>query len=65
MKDESIPETCNGEIENKLLSEAVLESIIGKSGVYPAARRSMASRLSKLLNEAEFDRDNERDWGGE
>ncbi|XP_062092741.1 chalcone--flavanone isomerase [Humulus lupulus] len=50
-KDESIPETWNCEIENKLLSEAVLESIIGKNGVSPGARQSMASRLSKLLKE--------------
>ena len=38
-------------IENKLLSGAVLESIIGKNGVSPEARRSVASRLSELLKE--------------
>ncbi|PQP97293.1 chalcone isomerase [Prunus yedoensis var. nudiflora] len=36
-------------IENKLLSEAVLESIIGKHGVSPEARQSVAARLSELL----------------
>ncbi|XP_065872274.1 chalcone--flavanone isomerase-like [Euphorbia lathyris] len=46
-KEGSIPETENGVIENKLLSEAVLESIIGKEGVSPAARSSIASRLSQ------------------
>ena len=37
-------------IENKLLSESVLESIVGKNGVSPAARLSLASRLSHLFN---------------
>ncbi|KAF4401769.1 hypothetical protein G4B88_000817 [Cannabis sativa] len=50
-KDESIPETWVSEIESKLLSEAILESIIGKNGVSPAARQSIASTLSKLLKE--------------
>ncbi|KAK7310283.1 hypothetical protein RJT34_07695 [Clitoria ternatea] len=36
-------------IENKLLSEAVLESMIGKHGVSPAAKQSLASRLSGLF----------------
>lgn len=38
-------------IENKLLSEAVLESIIGKHGVSPAAKQSLAARSSELLKE--------------
>lgn len=38
-------------IENKLLSGAVLESIIGKHGVSPAAKQSLAIRLSELLAE--------------
>lgn len=38
-------------IVNKLLSEAVLESIIGKHGVSPAAKKSLAARLSELLKE--------------
>ncbi|GMN51235.1 hypothetical protein TIFTF001_020389 [Ficus carica] len=48
-KDESIPEKENAIIENKLLSEAILESIIGKHGVSPEARRSLASSLAELL----------------
>ncbi|CAL2242634.1 unnamed protein product [Prunus armeniaca] len=48
-KDASIPEAGNVVIENKLLSEAVLESIIGKHGVSPEARQSVAARLSELL----------------
>lgn len=38
-------------IENKLLSEAVLESIIGKHGVSPEAKQSLATRSSELLKE--------------
>ncbi|KAJ8765857.1 hypothetical protein K2173_020373 [Erythroxylum novogranatense] len=48
-KDESVPEVEIAVIENKLLSEAVLESIIGKHGVSPQARQSMAARLSDLF----------------
>ncbi|XP_038890831.1 chalcone--flavonone isomerase [Benincasa hispida] len=52
---------CSGEkqeemvrkIENKLLSESVLESIIGKNGVSPAARLSLATRFSQLFNHYE------------
>lgn len=40
-------------IENKLLSESVLESIIGKNGVSPAARLSLATRLSHLLTQSQ------------
>lgn len=50
-KDSSIPEVGNAVIEHKPLSEAVLESIIGKKGVSPAARKSLAARFSDLLNE--------------
>lgn len=39
-------------IKNKLLSEAVLESIIGKHGVSPAAKKSLATRVSELLKES-------------
>ncbi|CAN6710382.1 unnamed protein product [Malus baccata var. baccata] len=49
-RDASIPKVANTVIENKLLSEAVLESIVGKHGVSPAAKQSLATRLSKLLN---------------
>jgi chalcone isomerase len=38
-------------IENKLLSEAVLESIVGKHGVSPEAKKCLAGRLSELLKE--------------
>nr|Q53B74.1 RecName: Full=Chalcone--flavanone isomerase 2-A; Short=Chalcone isomerase 2-A [Glycine max]AAT94360.1 chalcone isomerase 2 [Glycine max]ACN81823.1 chalcone isomerase [Glycine max] len=49
--DETIPEVTSAVIENKLLSEAVLESMIGKNGVSPAAKQSLASRLSHLFKE--------------
>ncbi|XP_010555785.1 PREDICTED: chalcone--flavonone isomerase-like [Tarenaya hassleriana] len=48
-RDGSIPETGEAVIENKLLGEAVLESIVGKNGVSPDTRRSLAKRLSQLL----------------
>ncbi|CAH9111634.1 unnamed protein product [Cuscuta europaea] len=48
-KDGSMPETANTVIENKRLSEAVLESIIGVNGVSPAAKQSLALRLSELV----------------
>ncbi|TKY50619.1 Chalcone--flavonone isomerase [Spatholobus suberectus] len=50
-KDGTIPEVGSTVIENKLLSEAVLESMIGKHGVSPAAKQSLASRLSELFKE--------------
>ncbi|KAH7515178.1 hypothetical protein ACOSP7_032702 [Xanthoceras sorbifolium] len=50
-KDGTIPKVGNAVIENKLLSEAILESMIGKQGVSPPAKKSLAARLSKLLNE--------------
>nr|Q2PF16.1 RecName: Full=Chalcone--flavanone isomerase; Short=Chalcone isomerase [Glandularia x hybrida]BAE72880.1 chalcone isomerase [Glandularia x hybrida] len=52
-KDGSIPEKENAIIENKQLSEAVLESIIGKKGVSPSAKQSLAARLSDLLKQCE------------
>ncbi|KAM5556218.1 chalcone--flavanone isomerase 1 [Rosa sericea] len=52
-KDGSIPAVGNTVIENKLLSESVLESIIGKQGVSPEARKCVATRLSKLLKESD------------
>nr|ADQ13184.1 chalcone isomerase [Scutellaria baicalensis] len=48
-KDGSIPEQGKAVIENKQLSEAVLESIIGKHGVSPSAKQSLAARLSELF----------------
>ncbi|KAK4407043.1 Chalcone--flavonone isomerase [Sesamum angolense] len=52
-KDGSITEHGNAVIENKQLSEAVLESIIGKNGVSPSAKQSLAERLSDLLKQNE------------
>ena len=40
-------------IENKKMAEAVLESIIGKHGVSPEAKQSLAGRVSELLNNYE------------
>lgn len=51
-KDGSIPEVESAVIENKLLSQAVLESMIGAHGVSPAAKQSLASRLPELFKEA-------------
>lgn len=48
---DNIPETGKSVIENKLLAEAVLESIIGKNGVSPGTRLSMADRLAQLMKE--------------
>ncbi|XP_050208796.1 chalcone--flavanone isomerase [Mercurialis annua] len=48
-KDGSMVEVENVVIENKLLSEAILESIIGQHGVSPQTRKSVAARLSKLF----------------
>jgi len=50
-KDGSLPEIGNAVIENKLLSEAVLESIIGKHGVSPEAKQSLAARLAEALKD--------------
>nr|QPF47150.1 chalcone isomerase [Clarkia gracilis subsp. sonomensis]QPF47151.1 chalcone isomerase [Clarkia gracilis subsp. sonomensis] len=52
-KDSTIPETEKIVIENKQLSEAVLESIIGKHGVSPQAKQSLAARIALLLNAEE------------
>ncbi|KAK4482206.1 hypothetical protein RD792_009348 [Penstemon davidsonii] len=48
-KDSSLPEQGNAVIQNKQLSEAILQSIIGEHGVSPAAKKSLATRLSDLL----------------
>lgn len=42
-------------IENKNLSEAVLESIIGQHGVSPEAKQSLATRVSELLNKEKLE----------
>ncbi|KHG18033.1 Chalcone--flavonone isomerase [Gossypium arboreum] len=54
-KDSSVPEGGKVVIENKLLANSVLESIIGKNGVSPAAKESLASRLSPLFNDCGAD----------
>ncbi|XP_071710757.1 chalcone--flavanone isomerase [Rutidosis leptorrhynchoides] len=50
-KDGTIPETANAVLENAKLGQAVIESVIGKHGVSPAAKQSLASRLSDLMNQ--------------
>lgn len=49
---DSMPENCEAVIENKSLCLAVFDSIIGKHGVSPAAKSSLALRLAELLNES-------------
>ena len=46
-----MPEAGTAVIDNKLLANSVLESIIGKNGVSPVAKQSLASRLSSLFND--------------
>nr|AHI86005.1 chalcone isomerase [Olea europaea]AHI86006.1 chalcone isomerase [Olea europaea] len=48
-KGDSLPESGVAVIENKLLSEAVLQSIIGEHGVSPEAKQSLAARLSEFF----------------
>ncbi|MED6159118.1 Chalcone--flavanone isomerase 1B-1 [Stylosanthes scabra] len=50
-KDETISEDRNALIENKALSEAVLETMIGEIPVSPALKESLATRLSEIVNE--------------
>ncbi|OIW12778.1 hypothetical protein TanjilG_24711 [Lupinus angustifolius] len=50
-RDAYIPKVEAAIIKNKALSEAVLESMIGENGVSPAAKKSLATRLSKLFKE--------------
>ncbi|XVE75267.1 hypothetical protein DITRI_Ditri12bG0081500 [Diplodiscus trichospermus] len=50
-KDSSVPKAGIAVIENKLLANSVLESIIGKNGVSPLAKQSLASRLLALFND--------------
>ncbi|KAL8171183.1 hypothetical protein V2J09_022987 [Rumex salicifolius] len=49
-KHDAIPEANVAVIENGPLSQSVLESIIGKNGVSPAAKESLGARLHELLN---------------
>ncbi|GAB4854873.1 hypothetical protein Ancab_023459 [Ancistrocladus abbreviatus] len=50
-KHDCLPQAPTAVIENKPLSEAVLESMIGKHGVSPTAKKSLAARVSQWLNE--------------
>nr|UVH27312.1 chalcone isomerase [Paris polyphylla var. yunnanensis] len=54
-KDGSLPEVAVAVIENKALSEALLESIIGEHGVSPAAKQSLAFRVSELLKASDVE----------
>nr|BBG28365.1 chalcone isomerase 1 [Cymbidium hybrid cultivar] len=47
------PVAATGVVENKKLTNAVLESIIGEKGVSPAAKQSLAQRISEFLNKKE------------
>ncbi|KAI9127870.1 hypothetical protein K1719_000863 [Acacia pycnantha] len=49
--DATLPETPAGVIENKALSETVLETMIGEHAVSPALKLSLASRLAPLFKE--------------
>ncbi|GJM94809.1 hypothetical protein PR202_ga11488 [Eleusine coracana subsp. coracana] len=52
-EDSSVPETgARAAIENKVLCEAVMESIIGERIVSPATKLSIATRARELLNRA-------------
>ncbi|KAL8233557.1 hypothetical protein R6Q59_019657 [Mikania micrantha] len=50
-KDSSIPEAGNVVLESEKLGKAIIESMIGKHGVSPEAKQSLASRLSDLMNQ--------------
>ncbi|KAJ0044838.1 hypothetical protein Pint_06180 [Pistacia integerrima] len=52
-KDESIGESWKLVIDNKKLGESVLESIIGNNGVSSAAKKNLAERFSRLLNDGQ------------
>ncbi|XP_020209203.1 chalcone--flavonone isomerase [Cajanus cajan] len=49
-QDETLPANEDAVIENKALSEAVLETMIGEHPVSPALKHSLASRLPALFN---------------
>ncbi|KAK7270106.1 hypothetical protein RIF29_23012 [Crotalaria pallida] len=53
-KDDTIPEHEHAVIENKPLSEAVLETMIGENPVSPAFKQSLATRFYEFLNEPNF-----------
>ncbi|ONK62369.1 uncharacterized protein A4U43_C07F3170 [Asparagus officinalis] len=52
-KDGSVPEAGVTVIENKALTRAILESIIGEHGVSPAAKKSLATRMSEFMGGVE------------
>lgn len=52
-KDGTIPEGPAAVIENTALAEAILESIIGEDGISPAAKRSLAERMSEFMGRDE------------
>ncbi|XP_028784670.1 chalcone--flavonone isomerase 1A-like [Neltuma alba] len=47
--DGTLPESVAGAIENKALSETVLETMIGEHAVSPALKQNLASRLAPLF----------------
>jgi chalcone isomerase len=49
-KDGSVPESWNTVIENKLLTENIVDVNIGKNGVTPATRKNIVARLAELIN---------------
>nr|ATY39974.1 Chalcone isomerase [Astragalus membranaceus] len=49
-KDETVPEHEHAVINNKALSEAVLETMIGEIPVSPALKESLATRFFELFN---------------
>ncbi|KAK7343265.1 hypothetical protein VNO77_11880 [Canavalia gladiata] len=51
-KDATLPENEDAVIENKAVSEAVLETMIGEHAVSPDLKRSLASRLPEALSQA-------------
>lgn len=53
-QDTSIPEKEAALIENKAVSSAVLETMIGEHAVSPDLKRCLAARLPALLNEGAF-----------
>ena len=53
-KDGKIPEVEAVVIDNKPVSEAVLETMIGKNAVSPDLKQSLASRLPNLLRDGKL-----------
>lgn len=53
-KDASIPEKEDAVIENKAVSSAVLETMIGEHAVSPDLKRCLAARLPALFDQGTF-----------